>query len=140
MKIRRMITVLAGASLLAGPLAAAAPAAPQMTKGEAKLAKLLEGRVAGEPQRCARTSPSANIEIIDDTALVVGRGRTIYVNVPHDPGSLDDNDVLVMRKLNANELCRLDSVETRDRSGWFYSGNVFLNDFVPYTRVDATEG
>lgn len=133
----KLIAALAATTLLAGPAIAADDAAPVMSKGEVKLAKLLEGRVAGEPQSCARTLPSGNINVIEGTALVVGRGRTIYVNVPHDPDSLDDDDILVIRKHNASQLCRLDWVETRDQTGYFYSGNILLNDFVPYTRIEA---
>ncbi len=47
----------AALALLAGPVAGGGRAA-EPTKGEVKLAKLLEGRVAGEPQRCLRTFPS----------------------------------------------------------------------------------
>lgn len=140
-----LLTAFAAASLLAGPAIAQdviaqdaiaqENAAAEPTKGEVALAKLLEGRVAGEPRSCVRTLPSENIKVIDGTALVVGRGNTIYVNVPQDPESLDDSDVLVIRKTNGSNLCRLDWVETRDRVGGFYNGNVLLNDFVPYTRA-----
>ncbi|MEE2794389.1 MAG: hypothetical protein VX512_06080, partial [Pseudomonadota bacterium] len=41
----------------------------QMTRGEEKLAKLLDGRVAGEPQSCIRTLGSRNLSQIDGTAL-----------------------------------------------------------------------
>lgn len=134
MKPIKTIAALAALTMLSAPGAAQQDAAAQPSKGEIKLAKLLEGRVAGEPQSCVRTLPSENINVIDGTALVVGRGRTIYVNVPRDPGSLDDDDILVIRKFSGSQLCRLDWIETRDRLGYFYNGNVMLGDFVPYTR------
>ncbi len=130
-----LLTALAAASMLAAPAAANEDAAAAPTKGEVKLAKLLEGRVAGEPRSCVRSLPSERIEVIDGTALVVGRGNTIYVNIPHDPESLDDSDVLVIRRTNGTSLCRLDWIETHDRFVGFYTGNVMLSDFVPYTRV-----
>ncbi len=130
-----LFTALAAASMLAAPAAANEDAAAAPTKGEVKLAKLLEGRVAGEPRTCVRSLPSERIEVIDGTALVVGRGNTIYVNIPHDPESLDDSDVLVIRRTNGTSLCRLDWIETHDRFVGFYTGNVMLSDFVPYTRV-----
>lgn len=130
-----LLTALAAASMLAAPAAANEDAAAAPTKGEVKLAKLLEGRVAGEPRSCVRSLPSERIEVIDGTALVVGRGNTIYVNIPHDPQSLDDSDVLVIRRTNGTSLCRLDWIETHDRFVGFYTGNVMLSDFVPYTRV-----
>lgn len=135
-----LLTALVTASMLAAPAAANEDAAAAPTKGEVKLAKLLEGRVAGEPRSCVRSLPSERIEVIDGTALVVGRGNTIYVNIPHDPESLDDSDVLVIRRTNGTSLCRLDWIETHDRFGGFYTGNVMLSDFVPYTRAKDAPG
>lgn len=135
MKPINKFAALAALTMLAAP-AAAQEDAGTLTKGEVELAKLLEGRVAGEPQSCVRSLPSDNINVIDGTALVVGRGKTIYVNVPQYPSSLDDDDVLLVRRFSGSQLCRLDQIETRDRFGGFYSGNVMLNDFVPYTRVE----
>jgi len=134
------IAALAALTMLSAPGAAQKDTPAQPSKSEIKLAKLLEGRVAGEPQSCVRTMPSENINVIDGTALVVGRGKTIYVNVPRDPDSLDDDDILVIRRHNGSQLCRLDWIETRDRFGGFYSGNVMLGDFVPYTRAEKGSG
>lgn len=135
MKPMKTFAALAALTMLAAPAAAQEDTAPAPSKGDIKLAKLLEGRVAGAPQSCVRTLPSDNINVIDGTALVVGRGNTIYVNVPQYPQSLDDDDVLVVRKFSGSQLCRMDQIETRDRFGGFYSGNVMLNDFIPFTRV-----
>lgn len=137
MKPIKKFAALAALTMLAAPAAAQDDANSAMTKGDIKLAKLLEGRVAGEPQSCVRSLPSDNINVINGTALVVGRGKTIYVNVPQYPSSLDDDDVLLVRRFSGSQLCRLDQIETRDRFGGFYSGNVMLNDFVPYTRVES---
>jgi len=132
-----IISALAAATMLTVPAAATENEQAELSKGDVKLAKLLEGRVAGEPQRCVRTLPSENMRVIDGTALVVGRGRTIYVNVPRDPNDLDDDDILVIRRTSGSQLCRLDWVETRDRFGHYYNGNIMLNDFVPYTRAET---
>ncbi len=140
MKQVNTFAALAALTMFAAPLAAQQDSAAEPSKGETELAKLLEGRVAGEPQNCVRTLPSENINVIDGTALVVGRGKTIYVNVPQHPDSLDEDDVLVIRRHNGSQLCRLDWIETRDRFGGFYSGNVMLNDFVPYTRAEKGSG
>ena len=107
----------------------------EATEGEKELAKLLEGRVTGEPRRCIRNYPSQRLRTIDETAYVYGRGNTIYVQRTRDPESIDDSDVLVIRSFG-NQLCRLDQVTTIDRFSGFFSGVVFLDDFIPYTRVD----
>ena len=108
----------------------------EMTKGERQLAKLLEGRVAGEPQRCIRTGFNDNMRTIDGTAYVFGRGKTIYVQRTQRPANIDRDDILVSRRFNSSEICKLDLVNTVDRSFGMYSGAVFYDDFIPYTRVD----
>ncbi len=108
--------------------------APQ-TKGEKRLAKLLEGRVAGTPVRCIRSLPSQRMQTIDRTAYVYGSGNTIYVQRTQNPRSIDDSDALVIRRFNASELCRLDVTTTIDRTQGIFTGAVFFEDFVPYSRV-----
>lgn len=134
---------LALSGLIAGPLAAQddapdvkaeAETAPQ-TKGEKRLAKLLEGRVAGEPLRCIRTTPRQRMQTIDKTAYVYGSGNTIYVQRTNAPRSIDDNDALVIRRFNPSELCRVDIATTIDPVTGIFTGAVFFEDFVPYTRV-----
>lgn len=115
-------------------------AAPQeMTKGEKRLAKLLEGRVAGEPVRCIRALPRGRFTVIDRTAYVYGRGKTIYVQRTRNPNRIDDNDILVTRRFSASQVCRLDSIRTIDRFAGIFTGAVFFEDFIPYTRVPENE-
>ena len=124
---------LAGASLLAAPTAAQDNRDDRpMTKGEERLARILEGRVAGEPQSCLRDRNARSIARIDGTALVYKSGRTIWVNVPRNAEAVDDSDVLVVRKFGSSALCRYDTITLRDRFNGFYTGNLFLGDFVPY--------
>lgn len=114
--------------------------APEMTKGEKRLAKMLEGREAGEGKRCIRTSPSRGLTIINGTAIVYKQGKTIWVNRTRHPSSLDDDDFLVIRKFGgSDQLCRLDNVTTRDRFSQFFTGVVMLEDFVPYRLVEDDE-
>lgn len=110
----------------------AVQAKPKLT-GEEKLAKMLEGRVAGEPVSCIPITGSQNTRIIDKTALVYESGKTLYVNRPNNPDSLDD-DYIHVTELHGSQLCRLDTVRLHDRSGFWYSGFVGLNDFVPYRK------
>jgi hypothetical protein len=114
--------------------------APVMTKGEKRLAKLLEGREAGEPQRCIRTRPNERMQTIDGTAYVYGSGKTIYVQRTRDPDSIDDTDALVTRRFSATQLCRLDIAHTIDPFIGMFTGAVFFDDFIPYTKVDKNEG
>lgn len=116
-------------------LAGAANARDRLT-GEAQLAKLLEGRVAERPVRCIRDYPAGHTRAIDGTALVFGSGSVIYVNRTRDPRSIDEDDTLVIRKSGTDsQLCGSDIVTTMNSSSHFYTGNVFLTEFVPYRRV-----
>lgn len=138
----------AGAGLAAIALFSAAPAAAdeseepaaEMSKGEEKLARLLEGRVAGEPQDCINSFNTNRMKTIEETAYVYGGGRTIYVQYTRRPEDIDRDDVLVVRKFNGARLCRLDFVSTIDRHARFFTGAVQFEQFIPYTRVEEDEG
>ena len=78
--MKLITSILAGAALALG--AGAAAAGDAVEKGAARLAKMLEGRVAGEPVRCITTFRSNTPEIIDRVALVHRDGKTIYVGRP----------------------------------------------------------
>lgn len=129
----RIASILAAAALAAGATGPAA--AGERLTGEEKLAKMLEGRVAGKPQSCINTFTNRSSTVIDKTAVVYGTGRTIWVNRPADPDSLSKWDALVTRQYGT-QLCRQDIVTTLDTASGMYTGNVFLTEFVPYTRVD----
>lgn len=102
---------------------------------EDQLAKLLEGRVAGEPQNCIPLSMARSSQVIDKTAIVYRVGNTLWVNRPEGgASSLDDDDILVT-KLSGSQLCSIDAVQLHDRSSHMYSGFVSLGKFVPYRRV-----
>ena len=133
------LTFLTLAAATCAALAAPAAIAKEKKTGEEQLAELLEGRVAGEPQSCINSmGTTQHLKIIDGTALVYGRGKTIYVNRTRDPDDIDDNDVLVTRR-HSPGICSLDIVTKVDRSSGFFAGSVFLEDFIPYTRVEEEE-
>ena len=111
----------------------------QMTRGEEKLAKLLDGRVAGEPQSCIRTLGSRNLSQIDGTALTYRDGDTAWVNYTRNPDSIDDRDIMVIDRFSGSSLCRTDQVKLVDRVNGFLSGILLLDEFVPYKKID-TEG
>jgi hypothetical protein len=130
--MRMMAMALAtGAALLAGT---AVEAKPRLT-GEERLAKVLEGRVAGKPVSCISLMNSRQQQVIDKTAIVFGNGSTIYVNRPSNARDLDRDDVMVTDIRGANQLCNVDIVRTHDRSNFFYTGFVGLQEFVPYRKV-----
>lgn len=109
----------------------------EMSKGEAELAKLLEGREAGEPQRCIRTVPSIPMRTISGTAYVFGRGSTLYVQRTTRPQDIQERFALTLLKQDSTsgvQMCRSDVVNTRDRALGITLGTVIFEDFVPYTQ------
>ena len=140
---KNRLAALALASL--APVFALAPIAAQaaqddapteeMSKGEQRLAKALEGRVAGEPENCIQLNRITSSTIYDDTAIVYRVGSTLYVNRPEGGADfLDSRDIMVNRT-TIGQLCSIDTVQMMDQTG-FMSGIVFLGEFVPYTKPE----
>lgn len=143
--MRNILARLACAAPLGALAIAASPALAgeeTVERGEAELAKLLEGRVAGEPVNCLRRSQRDRMTIVDDTAFVFRDGDTIYVNRPGGARFLSDWDIPVFEPFGSR-LCALDRVEMRDRSTFMNGPVLTLSEFIPYTRAKTprpTEG
>lgn len=131
--MKSLATILAAAALTLG--AGTAAASERAEKGEARLAKMLEGRVAGEPVRCVTTFRSNSPMIIDRVALVVDEGKTIYVARPDNARALDGHDILLIERFSSSQLCASDPVRLLDRTGGYMTGFVFVKEFVPYTKA-----
>ena len=117
------------------PLEAEAEAPAAATKGEQELAKLLKGRVAGEPMQCIRNLPNEQMRTIDGTAYVFGRGDTIYVQRTLNPEAISQRNALAANRFSGTQLCRMDVLTTFDRVVRFFTGSVSMDDFIPYTRT-----
>ncbi len=128
----RKITATLAASLLIA--STAAYAAPRL-EPEARLARALDGRVAGEPVNCINLRNVRSSQIIDRTAIIYDTGGTIYVNRPRaGRESLDRWDTLVTRT-HSSRLCSIDVVQLFDPGSRMQTGLVFLGDFVPYKKA-----
>ncbi len=124
------------AALAIAALASATPAlANDGNSPDAELAKLLEGRVAGEPVNCISLNSVTSSTVIEGKAIVYQIGTKLYVNEPRSGADrLDDDDVLLTRNYGS-QLCRIDSVQLIDRNSRFVRGFVVLDRFVPYTNI-----
>ena len=133
---KSIAAVLVAATVLS--VSVAADARPRLAPEE-KLAKMLDGRVAGEPRDCIYLPSIRGSRIIDKTAIVYDAGRTLWVNRPRSgASSLDDDDILVTNLHGSgSQLCSIDIVRLHDRTSFFYSGFVGLGEFVPYRKVAA---
>lgn len=136
--IRKSVVAIAVCAMAVSPVAAEDQADQQISPGEAELAELLEGRIAGEPVRCLSQSRHRGVRIIDNTAMVFRSGSTIYVNRTNAARFLDEFDLPVF-KIFGSDLCKRDQVEMRARSGngSFAGPIVFLGEFVPYTKAES---
>jgi len=129
--MKTLATILAGAALaLTGSSAVSAKSAEE---NEAKLARMLEGRTAGEPVNCISALRSNRIEVIEHVGIVYDAGDTIYVARPTDARQLGRNDIVVIDRFGG-QLCSTDVIRTIDRYQGYTTGAVFLDDFVPYTK------
>jgi len=123
------------AAFAAAVLATAIPsAAAADAKGEAQLAKLLDGRAPGTPVHCLSRSQRDNMQVIDRTALVFRDGKTLYVNRPGGVNFLTWSDVPVF-KIWGDQLCSKDVVNLHDRSSGIGGPAMIMGDFIPYRRA-----
>jgi len=128
------LAALAAAPLALGALPGSASAGHRAETGEQRLARLLEGRVAGEPRDCIDLQRIRGSRIIDDTAIVYDAGSTLWVNRPRGGAEiLDRRDVMVTRPFGTR-LCSIDTVDLIDSGARFPRGFVSLGAFVPYRK------
>lgn len=128
--MKTLAMILAGAGLaLAGSAAQAG-----RPSGEETLARLLDGRVPGQPVRCIAAWRGRDLRVIDRVGVVYDAGNTIYVARARDPQSLRDDDILVSQRYGS-QFCRDDQMHTVERYTGVLRSVVFLDDFVPYTRA-----
>jgi hypothetical protein len=125
--------IIIAAAVLALAGAAVHSADKKTEENEAKLAKMLEGRTAGEAVTCVPAFKSSDIQVIESVALVYSSGDTLYVSRPTHPEDLRRDDILVIDRFGG-QLCHTDVVRTINRSGGFMTGVVFLSKFVPYKK------
>lgn len=130
----KAITISAAAAAMA--LAIPAGAQDREERAEQAFAELVEGRTAGEPQSCINLFSSNRLRVEENVGLVYERGDTLWVARAHNPENLDRWDVPVIERYGSR-LCRTDVMRTIDRTSGMFSGVLFIDDFVPYTRDEA---
>ncbi|MEO5707644.1 MAG: hypothetical protein ABIT10_01220 [Alteraurantiacibacter sp.] len=136
--MRKILATLAAATMLAGG-AVSVQAETRQERSEARLAEMLEGYTAGEPVSCIYTTRSNRLTVMERIGLVYDAGEVIYVARAVHPNMLDSEDVPVIERFSS-QLCVHDVMRTIDRNSPSFQGALFLEDFVPYTRVDNHDG
>lgn len=129
----RIASMLIMAALAAAPVAAKGPSMRE--RGEAELAKALNGYVPGPKVRCVNLSDITNQTVIDGTAVVFwGLGGKAWVNRPEGAEFLRDDNILITKPFGGQN-CRLDTVRQRDRFTHMPSAAIVFNDFTLYTKI-----
>lgn len=137
--MKNLLAVTAAALALAAS-ATAAQAETRQERGETRLAEMLEGyQATGETRSCISAIRSNDIEVIPYVGVVYDAGSTIYVARATRPEMLRDSDVPVFERFSS-QLCNTDVMRTIDRHNTGFSGVLFLEDFVAFTRVDEARG
>lgn len=132
--MRCLLTSIAATMLVSAGAVQAAP--PNDVRGEAELARALEGRVPGKPVDCLEQRNIRSTRIIDRSAIIYDTGRVLYVNRPTSGVNfLDRSDVLVT-DTHSSRLCSIDIVRLYDQGSRMQSGSLGLGKFVPYTRPE----
>jgi hypothetical protein len=131
--MKKILATLAAATVLTTG-AVSVHAQTRQERSEARLAEMLEGYVAGEPVSCINTTRASRLTVFERLGLVYDDGDTIYVARATNPNMLDSEDVPVIQRYSS-QLCTSDVMRTIDRHSPSFQGALFLEDFVPYTRV-----
>lgn len=122
-------------ALAALTLAVAGPALADNLSQEQKLAKALDGRVAGEPVDCIMQHQIRSARIYDHIGILYEMNNGVYyLNKPKSGAeSLDWTDIMVT-DTHSNQLCSIDIVKLVDSGTHMQTGFVGLDKFVPYTK------
>jgi hypothetical protein len=130
----RLLAALLAVAALATSLPAIAKT-DRAAAGEARLAKALEGRTAGEPVRCISLRSIRSTTIIDRTAILYDVGGKLYLNRPTGGASTLHRDDVLLTRTSGSQLCDLDTVHLIDRGSHVLTGFVHLGRFVPYAKA-----
>ena len=126
----RAILCLIGGMLITATL----PAQAARLAPEARIAKALEGRVAGKPVDCIPQYRIQSSEIFEKAAILYKAGSTWYLNRPVSGSNFLQSDDVLLTDTHSSDLCRVDIVRLLDPSTHFPSGSLGLGQFVPYTK------
>lgn len=118
----------------AGLMSAALPAQAAPVDQEARLARQLEGRVAGKPVDCIPQYRIQSSEIFDRTAILYKAGSTWYLNRPVSGKNFLHRDDILLTDTHSPDLCSVDIVRLIENGSHFPVGSIGLGKFVPYRR------
>ncbi len=102
---------------------------------EARLAAVLDGKVAGKKRSCISSRDTAGPESFGDTTLLFRAGRNLYYRNEVRGGScgkIGQWNALVTIRYGSSDLCSGDIAYGADLATGIESSRCVLGDFVPY--------
>jgi hypothetical protein len=131
----RLAAILSAAALASSSTAMS----PQALSPHAasQLSQALAGRTAGPAVNCVPNFRSSAMNVIDESTIVFGSGRTIYVQKPDGgcPGLTMGAHSLVARKFNTNRMCAGDINQVTDLRTGVIVGSCVFRPFIPYSMA-----
>lgn len=108
--------------------------AEQKAADEIKLARLLKGYTAGEPEACLpQESGQYRTQGVGDTLLYSSSRRVIYRNDTTGCSRVERGDVLITSNAGSR-LCRGQIAQTFDAISRNPTGSCSFGSFIPYRR------
>lgn len=130
-----LIAAVLAAMAPAASASASASSAPVPADGEAQLARLTAGRVAGSPVPCARIKPMSDQRIADGTAVVYRAGPLLYVNRFGGACPQLRSQLVVARRIGQVRLCRGKIMRVLEPVSGKQIATCTFGDFTPFARV-----
>lgn len=135
----RIVLPLVSAAILVGCSSAPPQAAGPSPKQQARLAQLLDGKVAGNPQSCLPSWRTHNMIAIDDDTLVFQEspGR-VWLQKPKNPCNLiSAGPYALVTRDSIGQLCNGDIAQVIDTMSRTNVGSCVMGNFIPYVRPGA---
>jgi hypothetical protein len=122
-----------------GPADVSASAKARTAEQAARLAAVLQGRVAGPPQDCVDQRSFDNQEPFGNSAILFsgGPGDVVYLNRPRGGCVGLDLGRAIKTRTPTTRLCRGDVVTVFDPASGMAVGGCSLGEFTPYRPAAA---
>lgn len=136
MRTLNIAALLSGLAMVASCAPVDSTPVPLTEKQSIVLAKQLDGKVAGAPQRCIADFHADNlIRISDDMLLYRVSSKLVYQNNLKGTcsGLARDSDIIVTEQFGSQK-CNGDIIRLVDRTSGMQGGFCSLGDFVPYRK------
>ena len=103
---------------------------------EKTLEERLEGLTPGKPVSCVSMRDVTQVKGYGDTLLYIqGRNRVWRNETNGGCDGIGRRDDFMVTRTTMSQYCRGDIIETRSRSGGYFTGTCSLGDFIPYTKT-----